>query len=62
MNEIPRLFIYTADMVRISGKCERTCQRILQKMRIHFGLQKVHFNSEDCIMVHAIDIDEQVKK
>jgi len=40
MKEKPRLFIYTADMVRISGKCERSCQRMLQKMREHFGLQK----------------------
>lgn len=40
MKQTPRLFIYTADMVRISGKCERSCQRLMQKMREHFGLQK----------------------
>jgi len=40
MKYTPRLFIYTADMVKISGKCERSCQRQMQKMREHFGLKK----------------------
>lgn len=40
MKHTPRLFIYTADMVRISGKCERSCQRLMQRMREHFGLEK----------------------
>lgn len=38
--ETTRLFIYTADLMKISGKSERTCRRLLQNMREHFGLKK----------------------
>jgi len=36
----PRLFIYAADLMRIYGKSERTCRRLLQTMKEHFGLGK----------------------
>ena len=36
----PRLFIYAADLMRLSGKSERTCRRLLQSMRDRFGLGK----------------------
>lgn len=36
----PRLFIYAADLMRISGKSERTCRRLLHTMREHFRLKK----------------------
>jgi hypothetical protein len=36
----PRLFIYAADLMRLSGKSERTCRRLLQTMKEHFGLGK----------------------
>ena len=35
-----RLFFYTADLKLITGKSERTCQRILQLIRDCNGLQK----------------------
>lgn len=35
-----RLFIYAADLMRISGKSERTSRRLLQTIRAHFGLEK----------------------
>lgn len=38
--ETTRLFIYTADLMKISGKSERTCRRLLQNMKAHFGLKK----------------------
>ncbi|SDN14309.1 hypothetical protein SAMN05421813_1492 [Daejeonella rubra] len=36
----PRLLIYAADLVRLSGKCEKTCRRLLLKMKVHYGLEK----------------------
>lgn len=36
----PRLFMYAADLMTISGKSERTCRRLLQTMKDHFGLAK----------------------
>lgn len=36
----PRLFFYAADLMRLSGKCEKTCRRLLLKMKEHFGLAK----------------------
>lgn len=38
--ETPRLFIYTADLMRISGKSERTCRRLLQTIKGYFHLEK----------------------
>ena len=38
----PRLFIYAADIMKISGKSERTSRRLLQNMKDHFGLGKRH--------------------
>lgn len=38
--KMTRLFIYAADLMRISGKSERTCRRLLQTIREHFGLKK----------------------
>lgn len=38
--ETTRLFIYAADLMRISGKSERTSRRLLQSLREHFGLKK----------------------
>ncbi|WP_411274211.1 hypothetical protein [Daejeonella sp.] len=35
-----RLFMYAADLMIISGKSERTCRRLLQNMKDHFGLEK----------------------
>ena len=35
-----RLFFYTSDLMRISGKCERSCRRIMKKMRDFFKLEK----------------------
>ena len=35
-----RLFIYAADLMRISGKSERTCRRLLHTMREYFRLEK----------------------
>jgi hypothetical protein len=35
-----RLFFYTADLKLMTGKSERTCQRILQLIRDGNGLQK----------------------
>lgn len=36
----PRLFFYAADLMRLSGKCEKACRRLLLKMKEHFGLAK----------------------
>ena len=36
----PKLFIFTADLMKINGKSERTCRRLLQTMKEHFGLGK----------------------
>lgn len=36
----PRLFIYTSDLMLVNGKSEKTCRRLLQKMKDHFGLEK----------------------
>ncbi len=36
----PRLFIYAADLMRLSGKSERTARRLLQTIKDHFGLGK----------------------
>jgi hypothetical protein len=36
----PRLFIYTSDLMMINGKSEKTCRRLLQKMKEHFGVEK----------------------
>ncbi|SKB86475.1 hypothetical protein [Daejeonella lutea] len=38
----PRLFIYPADLMRLSGKGEKTCRRLLRKIKAHFGLEKEH--------------------
>ena len=35
-----RIAVYPADLQRITGRSERTCQRILNKIRDMFGLQK----------------------
>jgi hypothetical protein len=35
-----RLFFYTADLKLMTGKSERSCQRILQLIRDSNGLQK----------------------
>ncbi len=35
-----RLFIYAADLMRMSGKSERTARRLLQTIKDHFGLGK----------------------
>lgn len=35
-----RLFFYTADLKLITGKSERTCQRVLQLIRDCNGLRK----------------------
>lgn len=34
-----RLFFYTADLMSISGKGERSCRRIIRKMREYFKLE-----------------------
>ena len=34
-----RLFFYTTDLMRISGKCERSCRRTIRKMREYFKLE-----------------------
>ncbi len=34
-----RLFFYTSDLMRISGKCERSCRRTMKKMRDFFQLE-----------------------
>lgn len=36
----PRLFMYAADLMALNGKSERTCRRLLQKMKDRFGLAK----------------------
>lgn len=35
-----RLFFYTTDLMRISGKCERSCRRAMKKMKDFFKLEK----------------------
>jgi len=37
---LPRLAVYTSDLRRITGLSERTCQRLLNKIRDMFGLGK----------------------
>jgi len=37
---LPRLAVYPADLQRITGQSERTCQRLLNKIRDMFGLDK----------------------
>ncbi|WP_207420599.1 hypothetical protein [Desertivirga brevis] len=34
-----RLFFYTSDLMRLSGKCERSCRRTMKKMRDFFKLE-----------------------
>lgn len=46
-----RLVIYTSDLQRITGRSERTCQRIINEIKDMFGLNKrqlvtVHHASE----------------
>ncbi len=36
----PRLFMYAADLMKINGKSERTCRRLLQEIKERFGLGK----------------------
>lgn len=36
----PRLFMYAADLMTMSGKSERTSRRLLQTMKDHFGMEK----------------------
>ena len=40
MVSLPRLAVYTADLQRITGQSERTCQRLLVQIRDTFGLEK----------------------
>jgi hypothetical protein len=35
-----RIFFYTADLKQITGKGERTCQRMMQLIRDAFSLRK----------------------
>lgn len=37
---LERLAVYPSDLQRITGQSVRTCQRILNKIRDMFGLQK----------------------
>jgi len=37
---LPRLAVYPADLQRITGQSERTCQRLINKIRDMFGLRK----------------------
>jgi len=37
---LPRLFFYTADLRLITGKSNRTCQRMMQLMRDFFELRE----------------------
>ena len=37
---LPRLAVYPADLQRITGQSERTCQRLINKIRDMFGLDK----------------------
>lgn len=37
---LERLAVYPSDLQRITGQSERTCQRLLNKIRDMFGLQK----------------------
>lgn len=37
---LPRLAVYPADLQRITGQSERTCQRLINKIRDMFGLGK----------------------
>ncbi|WP_211657569.1 hypothetical protein [Parapedobacter composti] len=37
---ISRLAVYPADLQRITGQSERTCQRLLNKIRDMFGLDR----------------------
>lgn len=46
-----RIMFYTADLIQITGKGERSCQRMMQLMRDFFKLRKhqlvtVHHASE----------------
>lgn len=36
----PRLFMYASDLMKINGKSERTCRRLLQEIKERFGLGK----------------------
>jgi|JI6StandDraft_1071083.scaffolds.fasta_scaffold100097_1 hypothetical protein len=38
--QTPRLFIYPSDLMRLSGKGEKACRRLLLKIKQHFGLEK----------------------
>ncbi len=38
--DLPRLAVFTSDLQRITGQSERTCQRILQRIRDMFGLDR----------------------
>lgn len=40
MVPIPRLVVYTTDLQRITGQSERSCQRLLNRIRDMFGLKK----------------------
>ena len=37
---LPRLAVYPTDLQRITGLSERTCQRLINKIRDMFGLRK----------------------
>jgi len=37
---LPRLAVYPSDLQRITGQSERTCQRLINKIRDMFGLDR----------------------
>ncbi len=37
---LPRLAVYPADLQRVTGQSERSCQRLLNKIRDMFGLDR----------------------
>ncbi|MBO9660730.1 MAG: hypothetical protein J7527_18050 [Chitinophagaceae bacterium] len=59
MDSVQRLFIYTKDIVNITGCSERTAQKILQRARRKLGKEKGDFVSitEFCDQTR---IDEKV--
>jgi hypothetical protein len=39
-NDLTRVVVYTKDIERLTGRTERYCRKVMQKMRQHYGKAK----------------------
>lgn len=54
-----RLFIYANDLMEITGKSERTCRRLLAKIKAHFGRdQKQELTFQQLSEFFSIPLDQ----